>query len=72
MDHSEEAELKKCKSNIVKEIRQNQLLEKEMNEMDIKIGVCGVCGVWGVWGVAGCVVCGAVWRIGYSNSVRRY
>ena len=38
VDHAEEAELKKYKANIVKEIRHNQQLEKELNEMDIKIG----------------------------------
>lgn len=38
MDHSEEAELKRYKQNIVKEIRHNRQLEEELNEMDIKIG----------------------------------
>ena len=38
LDIAEEAELAKHKANIVKEIRHNQQLEQEMNEMDIKIG----------------------------------
>ena len=38
VDHAEEAELRKHKASIVKEIRHNQQLEKEINEMDIKIG----------------------------------
>jgi len=39
IDHAEEAELRKHKASIVKEIRHNQQLEKEINEMDIKIGL---------------------------------
>ncbi|XP_063679641.1 ras GTPase-activating-like protein IQGAP2 isoform X2 [Bolinopsis microptera] len=39
VDHAEEAELRKHKASIVKEIRHNQQLEKEINEMDIKIGL---------------------------------
>lgn len=39
LDIAEEAELAKHKANIVKEIRHNQQLEQEMNEMDIKIGL---------------------------------
>ena len=42
LDIAEEAELAKHKANIVKEIRHNQQLEQEMNEMDIKIGEQGV------------------------------
>ena len=38
VDHAEEAELKRHKANIVKEIRHNQQLEKELDDMDIKIG----------------------------------
>ena len=42
LDIAEEAELAKHKANIVKEIRHNQQLEQEMNEMDIKIGEQGI------------------------------
>lgn len=53
MDYSEEIDVEKLREQVVTEIRSNQHLENDLNQMDIKIGllvknritlqVCNIC-----------------------------